>query len=335
MASPDYTRKHGRVAPNTAYTHGHCRRLNARLQQSTSEHRATAYARVPDTPPGALESRVPSRLRGRRKQPLLWPRCHRRPAAVIGCPCQKLITPEITPRRGRIGGPQDSGDRRSTESLGIEARRPRKARPPSQFRSLDGFRLGRIALQRPGTARPMVVRRVPAKKTTSVLLVEHDERIQTFPPDRTNQPLNVRTLPRGPCGGQHLLDVEVVDPVAEAPTIDPLAATVARLSSMPSLPSSFRTRGLPHVGLARDIPRIKSRIAWSSSGGPGLPVRLFRVHKRLNPARCQPMTVASSTIASAFSQPSKTRESVAHSPRSAGPMRSLRLPKVRLRTPTW
>ena len=66
----------------------------------------------------------------------------------------------------------------------------------------------------------------------------------------------------------------------------------ARLSSMPSLASSFRTRGLPHVGLARDILRIKLRMAWSSSGRPGLPARLFRVQKRLSPARCQPITVA-------------------------------------------
>jgi len=71
-----------------------------------------------------------------------------------------------------------------------------------------------------------------------VRLVEHDERIQTFPPDRTNQPLNVGTLPRGRCGGQHLLEVEVVDPVAAVPTIDPLA-----------VPKNMARRGVLGKGL--------------------------------------------------------------------------------------
>ena len=59
----------------------------------------------------------------------------------------------------------------------------------------------------------------------------------------------------------------------------------ARLSSMPSVASSFRTRGLPQVGLDCEILRMRSRISRSRVGRPGLPARLLRVHRRLNPAR--------------------------------------------------
>ena len=94
-------------------------------------------------------------------------------------------------------------------------------------------------------------------------------------------------------------------------------------------------RGAPQVGFERDILRISSRIAWSTEGRPGLPARLLRVQNRLKPSRCQRITVAGWTIASACSQPLNSRDNVAHSPRSADPMRSLRLPTLRLRTPIW
>jgi len=41
----------------------------------------------------------------------------------------------------------------------------RELNHPSQFRSLDGSRLGRIADERQVTARPVVVRKVPTKDT--------------------------------------------------------------------------------------------------------------------------------------------------------------------------
>ena len=52
------------------------------------------------------------------------------------------------------------------EVWGLKPTDFRELNHPSQFRSLDGSRLGRIADERQVTARPVVVRKVPTKDTT-------------------------------------------------------------------------------------------------------------------------------------------------------------------------
>jgi hypothetical protein len=94
-------------------------------------------------------------------------------------------------------------------------------------------------------------------------------------------------------------------------------------------------RGAPQVTLAFDILRIKARTLRSTAGLPLRPARLFFDQKRLNPSRCQRMTVAGWTMPSACCQPAHSRQRTLHSPRSQRLRCGRRLPTVRLRTPTW
>ena len=54
-------------------------------------------------------------------------------------------------------------------------------------------------------------------------------------------------------------------------------STVDFATAMPSLPSSPAMRGAPHVGLAADSLRIRSRISLPTGGRPSLLWRLKRV----------------------------------------------------------
>ena len=65
---------------------------------------------------------------------------------------------------------------------------------------------------------------------------------------------------------------------------------------MPSFASSPCTRGAPQRGLALLMFRISSRISGATLGRPGLRRRLFQVQYRLNPQRCQRMTVSGFTM---------------------------------------
>ena len=94
---------------------------------------------------------------------------------------------------------------------------------------------------------------------------------------------------------------------------------------MPSLASSFRIRGAPHVTFDLDIFRIRSTSSRIGSGDPGqarprrFPALLCRFQKRLNPSRCHRITVAGWTIASAYCHPAQYRASTIHSARSQSP----------------
>ena len=71
---------------------------------------------------------------------------------------------------------------------------------------------------------------------------------------------------------------------------------------MPSFASSPCTRGAPQRGLALLMFRISSRISGATLGRPGLRRRLFQVQYRLNPQRCQRMTVSGFTMTRTLSQ---------------------------------
>ena len=71
---------------------------------------------------------------------------------------------------------------------------------------------------------------------------------------------------------------------------------------MPSFASSPCTRGAPQRWLALLMFRISSRISGATPGRPGLRLRLFQVQYRLNPQRCQRMTVLGFTMTRTLSQ---------------------------------
>jgi hypothetical protein len=61
----------------------------------------------------------------------------------------------------------------------------------------------------------VVVFEVSFEKVVELTLLEHDDSIQAFAPDGSDQPLRVRILPRRLQGDQFLLDTHTVDPAHE------------------------------------------------------------------------------------------------------------------------
>jgi hypothetical protein len=57
----------------------------------------------------------------------------------------------------------------------------------------------------------MVVFKVTAQDATQVLLVAHDDIVQAFSPDGTNQPFDVGILPRRSRSREHFLYAKVLD----------------------------------------------------------------------------------------------------------------------------
>ena len=85
---------------------------------------------------------------------------------------------------------------------------------------------------------------------------------------------------------------------------------------MPSFASSPCTRGAPQSGLALLMFRISSRISGATPGRPGLRRRLFQVQYRLNPQRCQRMTVSGFTMTRTLSQSVQILRNSTQNPRS-------------------
>ena len=93
--------------------------------------------------------------------------------------------------------------------------------------------------------------------------------------------------------------------------------TAAWEMEMPSFASSPCTRGAPQSGLALLMFRISSRISGATPGRPGLRRRLFQVQYRLNPQRCQRMTVSGFTMTRTLSQSVQILRNSTQNPRSA------------------
>ena len=92
--------------------------------------------------------------------------------------------------------------------------------------------------------------------------------------------------------------------------------TAAWEMEMPSFASSPCTRGAPQRGLALLMFRISSRISGATPGPPGLRRRLFQVQYRLNPQRCQRMTVSGFTMTRTLSQSVQILRNSTQNPRS-------------------
>jgi len=69
----------------------------------------------------------------------------------------------------------------------------------------------------------MIVLEVAAQDATQVPLIQHDDMVQAFSPDGTDQPFGVWILPRGTRSSEHLFYLEVLDTMTEVFAIDAIA----------------------------------------------------------------------------------------------------------------
>src|SRR5664280_170317 len=90
----------------------------------------------------------------------------------------------------------------------------------SQFRTLDGSRFRGVSFQRQVTAGTMVVLKVTAQDATQVPLIQHDDMVQAFSPDGTNQPFDVGILPRRSRSREHFLYAQALDTMTKVFPID-------------------------------------------------------------------------------------------------------------------
>jgi hypothetical protein len=98
-------------------------------------------------------------------------------------------------------------------------------------------------------------------------------------------------------------------------------STVDFATVMPSLRSSTRIRGDPHVGFASHIRRIRSRTSSSTRVRPGLFLPLSLAQCSRKHLRCHWTTVLGFTNTSALRQPAQIRGSHAQKSRLVGRMR--------------
>ena len=73
----------------------------------------------------------------------------------------------------------------------------REGYDPSRVRSAHRARFGSILAQRQVRSAPMIIGEIAREQPVQVSLAEHDDMVQTFAADRTNQPFDIRGLPRG------------------------------------------------------------------------------------------------------------------------------------------
>ena len=75
-------------------------------------------------------------------------------------------------------------------------------------------------------SRVVIVIEVSGEDPLQVRFAQQDDVIQAFAADGTDQSLDVRILPRRARGGDHFLDAQVVDPLAEADAVDAVAVAL-------------------------------------------------------------------------------------------------------------
>ena len=71
----------------------------------------------------------------------------------------------------------------------------------------------------------MIIFEVGFENLPQLPFIEHDHSIQTFAPNRTYQPLDVRVLPRRPRGDQLLLDAHALNPLHKDRSVDRIAVS--------------------------------------------------------------------------------------------------------------
>ena len=87
-------------------------------------------------------------------------------------------------------------------------------------RWLDLSRNRCIPVERQVRSRPVIIRKVTRKNSPQVSFAEHDDVIQAFSPNRSNDPFHVRRLPRRSIRDDDFLDAHVFHALAEVVTVD-------------------------------------------------------------------------------------------------------------------
>jgi hypothetical protein len=114
----------------------------------------------------------------------------------------------------------------------------------SYFWRLNGSWLGRVLSQREMRSRSVIVIQVRSQGATKRAFLEHDHMVQALPPNGTNHPLDVGSLPRRARRGQNFADAQVSHLVLEV--------------------------------LAEDGIAVAQQVAWELVEGKGLPQLLSR-----------------------------------------------------------
>ena len=178
----------------------------------------------------------------------------------------------------------------------------------SHFWRLNPSWLGRVFPQREMGSRSVIVIQVGSEDATERALMEHDHMVQAFPPNGSNHPLHVGSLPGGARRGQNFADAHVSHLLSEVRAEDSIAVAqqVARQlvegKGIPQLlPRPLRGRVRGHVavenapsvmgqnqkhienletegGHAEEVDRDQLREVIVQEGAPGLRRRLATAH---------------------------------------------------------
>ena len=97
------------------------------------------------------------------------------------------------------------------------------ARPCPPRRPLDGPGVRRILLQREVSSSAVIIGEVAGQDTAEVLLVEHEDMVQTLAPDRADEPFPERVLPRALGRGQYFPDSHALHAVPKRVPVDRVA----------------------------------------------------------------------------------------------------------------
>jgi len=105
--------------------------------------------------------------------------------------------------------------------------------------ALDVTRLRALPVQREMGTPVVVVAEVAPPHTPQMILVEHDDVIQTLPPDAADQSLRIGVLPGALGGCHHLLEAHAPHTVAEARAVRPVP--ISQYVVTPGNPIRVRT----------------------------------------------------------------------------------------------
>ena len=122
--------------------------------------------------------------------------------------------------------------RRRVVRNGAASRRLPGMRPPHLGDALHASRRRRVFRQREMSSRFVIIGEIRGQDTSEVPLAEYDHMVQTLPPDGSDQPFRVGTLPRAGWARDDLTNAHAGDSPSEHVAIDRIAIsqqpTVAR-----------------------------------------------------------------------------------------------------------
>ena len=88
---------------------------------------------------------------------------------------------------------------------------------------LDGPEVGGVLVEREMSTRPMVVAEVASQDVMEMSLTEHEHVVQAFTPDRADESLGERVLPRALRCRQDFTDTQALQALPEHMTVDRVA----------------------------------------------------------------------------------------------------------------